>query len=169
MAGAEIATVMTTLKTLLDVAGGTIALRDEAKLQEALLELQALAVEAGAEALTAQNAHQVVEKENRDLRERISEFENFEKEKHRYKLTDFGSHSFARELILEAANGEPHHLLCDACFEQRRKSRLHLMRALKNGSKMYYCPACGEDVRLGDPPPLAAPQVRGKSGPHWMS
>src|SRR5579864_1037972 len=59
-----------------------------------------------------------------DLEKEVAGFENWETEKQRYQLTDFGGNSFAYSLKPQAANGEPSHRICPNCYERGQKAIL---------------------------------------------
>src|SRR3954470_12761414 len=108
---------LASLKAAKDIAEGLVNLRDTAKFQGAVVELQGK--------ILAAHADQFALLERvRELEAKMAQLEAWEAEKKRYKLTDYGSSTFAYELKAEAAEGEPMHRLCAACYQQGHKSIL---------------------------------------------
>jgi hypothetical protein len=104
---------LASLKAAKDIAEGLVNLRDTAKFQGAVVELQGK--------ILAAHADQFALLERvRELETKVAEFEAWETEKKRYKLTDYGGGTFAYELKPEAAEGEPLHRVCPSCCYQKR-------------------------------------------------
>ena len=67
----------------------------------------------------------------------------------RYQLKDYGGNTFAWELKADAANSEPIHRLCPACFSKRRKSILQFDLHTGASQDRYDCPACKAEFDFG--------------------
>jgi len=63
--------------------------------------------------------------EIREMKDRIKAFDTWDTESKRYRLIRLNPGFFVRELIPEAANGEPAHFLCEDCFNKRERGMMH--------------------------------------------
>jgi predicted ferric reductase len=90
---------------------------------------------------TAQSRYSAAVEQIRDLEKKLAEFETWEAEKKRYKLTDFGGGTFAYLLKPEAANGEPAHRICAHCYQDEHKSVLQFS-AKSSGQDYFECLRC---------------------------
>lgn len=125
---------LSALNAAKDIAQGLISLRDTAKFQSAVVELQA-------KILAAQSDQFTLLETIRELKEKMAQLEAWETEKQRYQLTDYGLGTFAYALKPEARNGEPVHRLCIACFQNGQKGILHYSHTA--GDRFYYdCYLC---------------------------
>ena len=143
------------LKTAGETAQKLISLRDTAKFGDAIIELQAQIMTDRQGALAAHQREATMVEEIRDLKTRMAELEAWDAEKQRYKLTDFGSGTFAYALKPDMSGGEPEHRLCAACYQKGRKSILQFRHQTTTRQDKYACPACKTNVLLGeynDPP-----------------
>jgi hypothetical protein len=136
------------LRAAAEITTAMIGLRDAAKLQGKVIELQQVILAAQSSGLAAQSDQFALMEQVRELEAEKAKLQAWETEKQRYALKDFGGHTFAWELKPEAANGEPIHLLCPTCFEQGRKSILQFeFRAY--GQNKYMCVPCETTFTLG--------------------
>ncbi len=108
---------LASLKAAKDIAESLLNLRDNAKFQAAVVELQG-------KILSAQSDQFASMERVRELETQLTKLEAWATEKKRYQLTDFGGGTFAYLLKPEAANGEPIHWLCANCYQKGRKSIL---------------------------------------------
>jgi len=139
---AEFITGLSIFKSLLDSAKGLKDLNDVAVRNAAIVELQ--------EKILAAQAQQTALVERiSNLEKQVAQFEAWDAEKQRYKLTDYGGGTFAYELKPEAAEGEPPHRLCAACYQRRHKSILQFDFRTANGQDRYDCTECKSKFELG--------------------
>ncbi len=113
----SIAGGIASLKAAKDIAESLIGLRDTAKFQAAVVELQS-------KILSAQSDQFALLERVRELEKKMAELEAWEAEKQRYALTDYGAGTFAYALKEEARKGEPPHRICAACYQNGHKSIL---------------------------------------------
>jgi hypothetical protein len=137
---------LASLKAAKDIAESLINLRDTAKFQSAIVELQG-------KILSAQSDQFSLLERVRELEAELTQLQPWEAEKKRYKLTDYGSGTFAYELKAEAAEGEPIHRLCAACYQKGQKSILQFQFITSNSRERYDCPNCETAFELGTPRP----------------
>jgi hypothetical protein len=145
----SMAMVATSLKSLADMAKALKDVNDAAVFQTKAFELTREIVNAQQNALGAQIAQQAMIDENRILKRRIAELEDWSVEKARYALTDHGCQTFTRSLKTEMANGDPPHRICIQCFEQGKKGMLHSHGIFSGGREKVECLSCGKEIMLG--------------------
>jgi ribosomal protein L32 len=99
--------------------------------------------------LAAQEKYATVVEQVRDLEKQITAFEDWENEKKRYQMKDFGGGTIAFALKPETANGEPAHSLCCKCYYNRKKGILQPRGQNAYQQQMVKCSECGTDFDLG--------------------
>jgi hypothetical protein len=139
---AEVFAGLGALKTAFNMAQGLQDIHDAVARDRAVIELQK-------EILAAQAAQSALIEQVRDLEKKVAGFETWDTEKKRYRLTDFGGNTFAYALKPEAAEGEPPHRICPACYEKRQKSILQFDFRTAAGQDKYICPACKTAYEFG--------------------
>jgi hypothetical protein len=143
---AEVFAGIGALKTAFDIAKGLKDIDDAARRNAAVIELQE-------KILSAQEAQATLVERVRELESKVASLEQWEAEKKRYALTDFGGSSFAYLLKPEAANGEPSHRICPTCYEKRQKSILQYRFRAATGRDKWRCNSCDRDLEFGHPQP----------------
>jgi hypothetical protein len=140
---AEVFAGIGAFKTLFDTARSLRDMNDAVVRSAAVIELQEQILSARAQQI------ELIERV-RELEREVAQFKTWETEKQRYKLKDFGQHTFAYELKPETANDEPEHLICPQCYQIGRKSILQF-EGRHNLSKlaMYRCYSCRTQLELG--------------------
>lgn len=157
------------LKAARDIAKTAIDLRDATLLQDKVIELNDAILSAQSSALDAQADQLAMANRIDDLERQIAQFEAWEAQKKRYKLTDFGGGTFAYELQPGMENGEDPHRACANCFEKGHRSVLQFKSRTVFQQDRYACPACNSEFDFGvrhNPP---RPSVQTRRGPgSWM-
>ena len=140
---AEVFAGIRAFKTLFDTARSLRDMNAAVVRSAAVIELQEQILSARAQQI------ELIERV-RELEREVAQFKTWETEKQRYKLKDFGQHTFAYELKPETANDEPEHLICPQCYQIGRKSILQF-EGRHNLSKlaMYRCYSCRTQLELG--------------------
>jgi hypothetical protein len=140
------------LNSAVQIAKTALALRDETKLREAVIELQGIILTAQANALTAQTRQLELVEQKRDLETKVAEYDRWERERTRYELLDMPPGVLAYRVKEDARGKEPSHLLCATCFENRRKSYLHVIGEKSRGYDYLHCQFCNTKLerRHGD-------------------
>ena len=114
-----------------------------AELNSKIADIQFALMDAQADALASQEAQAKQSTRIRELEQTISEFENWEAEKARYRLVEVGW-VFIYLLRKEAAReDEPPHYICPHCYNHGKKSILQYYRGMK-----LTCPDCETDFRV---------------------
>lgn len=156
---AEIYAGISSFKVMLDIAKGLKDLSDASARYAAVIELQE-------KIFAAQEAQTSLIQKVGDLEKEVVQFKNWDAEKDRYKLTDYGGGTFAYALKPEKANGEPAHRICANCFNKGHKSLLQFRHLTYDKRECLICQSCGKETYLGiaqKPPPVE------RSGGSWMS
>jgi hypothetical protein len=154
----SIAGGLASLKAAKDIAESLVNLRDTAKFQGAVVELQG-------KILSAQSDQFSLLERVRELEAKIEILEAWELEKNRYRLKDYGGGTFAFELIPEKANGEPIHRACPNCFQKGQLSILQYKFRTAHQQDRYMCPGCKTEFDFGPwQPRQRQPVTRYSSG-----
>jgi regulator of replication initiation timing len=82
--------------------------------------------------------------EKADLEKKLMSYEQWEKEKAKYKLHEIDTQVFVYEYQVSKKNTDPMHYCCAKCMHDDKKSILNFNSELSDGSKHYYCPSCGK-------------------------
>lgn len=162
------AKALAAIRAAKDIAETMVSVRDTAAFNAKMIEFQSKIIDANNAAFAAQDERTALLDEIRRLQKKVAEFENWEAEKRRYQLTDFGGDTFAYLLKPDIDDGEPLHRLCAACFQKRQKSILQFIGQTAYSQDGYRCPNCGNDFFFGvrKSPPMFADE--GDDG-GWMS
>lgn len=145
---AEVFAGLGALKTAFDIAKGLKDIDDAARRNAAVIELQE-------RILSAQQSQSALVERIHDLEKEVAGFEQWEAEKKRYALTDFGGNSFAYALKPEASNGEPAHRICPNCYEKGQKAILQFkFRSAASGRDRWVCNGCSKEFEFGHPQPF---------------
>jgi hypothetical protein len=149
------------LNSAVQIAKTALALRDETKLREAVIELQGIILTAQTSALTAQSKQLELVEQKRALETKIAEYDRWEAEKTRYELVEMPPGVLAYRVKEDARGREPSHLLCATCFENRRKSYLHVIGEKSRGYDHVHCQLCNSKLerRHGDYARRAIPRA----------
>ena len=135
------------IKAAFDIAKGISALKSETEINQAIIGIQRVLLEAQQAAL--QDKQHIADLSDR-LRETERSRQASEKwtdEKERYKLTKSELGAFTYDLRTELANGEAPHRLCVTCFQEGRKSILH-SKSKHSGGEVVICHTCKSDLML---------------------
>jgi hypothetical protein len=138
----SIAGGLASLKAAKDIAEGLVNLRDTAKFQGAVVELQG-------KILSAQSDQFALLERVRELEQKLVQLEAWDAEKKRYQLKDFGGGTFAYELKPEEARGEPTHRACPNCYAQGHRSILQFEFVNAASQDKYGCPRCKTEFAFG--------------------
>ncbi len=112
------------LQSVAQAAKALIEQRDESKIHAKVTELNSAIVEAHSQLLTAQTAALAQLGRVKELEQRITRLETWERERQRYELTRLNPGVLVYSLRPGMANGEPRHDICARCYEDGIKSIL---------------------------------------------
>ena len=152
------------IKTALDLVKGLQALKTEADINGAVIDIQRTLLEAQGAALEDRERQMELMAKIEALERKLKDIENAQVDKSRYALTEFPTGRFAYVLKDESANGEPAHRICVKCLDDGKKSVLQTVHK-HSGGESVYCPTCKERLLLHPFPEVKVPRVRVRS---WM-
>ena len=122
-------------------------------LNNKVVEMQEVVMSAQSRALAAQASQATLLDQERILKERIAEFENWEAEKVRYELHDMGTNGVTglvyrlREKCVQGS--EPIYHICSTCYEDGKKSILQSPVERKGGNRNFLvCTRCKAEYRV---------------------
>src|SRR4051812_25308579 len=104
------------IKTALDMLKGVRALKSETEVNQAVIDIQRILLEAQSAAVEDKERQIGFLDRIAKLEARLAERHGWETEKRRYRLTEFSTGRFAYVLVDEMAGDEPTHKLCAKCF-----------------------------------------------------
>jgi DNA-directed RNA polymerase subunit RPC12/RpoP len=138
---AEASAAFGSIKVAMDMAKGIGALKSEAEINKAIINIQQALLEAQSAALTDKETITQLRDQVRRLEVEVNAKQDWSKTAGRYKLSGNEMGSFVYELAPDVTNLEPFHRLCVTCFESERKSILH-------GRDVLTCNNCGSKIRV---------------------
>lgn len=135
---AEVITGLGAFKTMLDIAKSMKNMDDAVKRNTAVFDL-------GEQIIATQARYTAAVEQIRELKEKLAQFETWEREKQRYELTEVATGVFSLLLKPSMRSGQPPHCICAQCYEDRRKSILQITRNIY-GSVTLTCPRCKSEI-----------------------
>jgi hypothetical protein len=136
-----IASALSALKAAKDIAQTMVGLRDDATFNQKLIEFQSKLIDANNAAFAAQDERAALLNEIERLNKQISSLDSWETEKQRYRLTQLAPGTNVYMVTDEARAAEPPHCICPNCYEDGKKSILHIMKD-HTGTAHITCPKC---------------------------
>jgi hypothetical protein len=135
------------IKVAMDMAKGLSALKSEAEINQAIIDIQRTLLDAQTAAIEDKEriAGQAVMIQ--ELQTSLKMADDWVEEAKRYILTESEMGTFTYELRPEFSNGETHHRLCVACFGNGKKSILQ-------GERIAECQTCGKRITRRRPTPV---------------
>lgn len=143
-----IAAALSSFKAAKDIAEAMIGLRDTAAFQSKLIEFQSKLLDANNAAFAAQDERSDLLARIRELETENIRLQEWDTQKRRYQLIELPPGVFVLSLKPEVAAGEPHHSICQTCYQRGKKSILH-SDAPANGVHHLTCYECNTRLRIG--------------------
>ena len=131
----------------MDMAKGIAALKTEAEVNQAIIDIQRTLLDAQGAAFADRELIAKLSNEKLALEKKMAAFDDWAAEKKRYRLAKSNVGTFTYELRPEFAEGEVVHHLCVTCFDNGRKSVLQ-------GDGYASCHACGKTIQTRHTEPL---------------
>jgi hypothetical protein len=157
MVVAAIQGALGSLKTAAGIVKSIMAMKVTAEVQDKVIELQGVILEAQTNAIAATTAQYELHERVRELEAALAAREDWARESQRYALVAmWGGAAQAYALKQEACNGEPPHLVCPQCFATGKKGMLAPIK--RDGDIYYVCPQCKNTMATG---------FRGIGGPQY--
>jgi hypothetical protein len=120
----EIAALLTSFTALQDIAKAMLNLRDFAKINTKLIELQGAIITAQQQAMAIQQSHAALETKAHDIEAECMRLKDWSAEKQKYTSRSIAKGVFAYVQNDIVADFEQAHKYCCNCFEQGQKSLL---------------------------------------------
>jgi hypothetical protein len=136
------------LKAASETVQGLVNVRDQIKLGDTVIKLQAQILSAQQGASSAQSREMEMTEEIRSLKARVAELETWETEKTRYALDKLPPGVFVLSLKPDMAGTEPAHSICQTCYQRGKKSILHSDEP-GNGIHHLTCHECNTVLDVG--------------------
>jgi hypothetical protein len=140
-----VGSALSSLKIASDIATALVGIRDSAKLQEKTIELREAIIAAQDSALAARQNQSSLLEEVSKLKEQLARIEDWKAERDRYELMQFPTGSFAYRLKDQAEPVEPTHHICANCYNDGKKSILHV-RTHSDGYQRMTCQRCDKYI-----------------------
>lgn len=107
------------------------------------LQTEIATINTGYIALTQQNQSLLAEIDN--LKKEITNFEEWDNQKKRYKLYSPWDSAVVYAITESQSNGEPPHWICAECYNSRKRSFLNSRKNRDSGYEEFFC-NCGAIV-----------------------
>lgn len=123
---AAIGAAATALNTAINIAKAAVGLRDAEMIRAKVLEMQGEISSALASAIAAQTDQFAMLQRVQELEKEVARLKSWETEKERYELKKYAPGVFFYTLKESEARSEPIHSLCAKCYEDEKKSIVHV-------------------------------------------
>jgi hypothetical protein len=143
-----ISAVTSSLKATSDIAKAMLGIRDAQLVREKAVELTTEIMSAQASALSAQTAQFDLIDRVRELEDKVTQLENWDREKQRYQLEEPAPGIFVYRTKPGMENGEPTHRICADCYHRGRKSFLQQDTRYPGRYTVLVCSECGTDMLI---------------------
>jgi hypothetical protein len=143
----SVAGLVSTLKSLGEVASATLKLRDRRMIDEKLVEINGIVLAATQYALAAHAAQSECADRVRGLEAQIREYETWAAEQEKYELAEISPRVFAYARKEAMRGTEPMHWLCAGCFQQRKKSILQ-SEGVSWEIEPFSCSTCKAEIKI---------------------
>jgi hypothetical protein len=132
---AEASAAIGGIKVAMDMAKGISALKSEAEINQAIIDIQRTLLEAQSAAIEDKQQLANLSAQIQELKAELKSKNDWSQEGQQYVLNECETGVFTYDLRPEFANGETLHRLCANCFTNKRKSILQ-------GKIMATCQLC---------------------------
>lgn len=137
------------LKAATDISSALLGMKVTGEVQTKIIELQSALLAAQNAALSATTAQFELREKVRGLEAQIQQSSDWDSTRVRYRLVSpWRGPAQAYALLRAAADGDPPHLACAACFHNRRVVILNPL-SNKDGWVQMVCPACRSTMDTG--------------------
>ena len=136
------------LRLASDMAKTAVSLRDFAKLNETVIELQRVILAAQSDALAAQSDQLTLLARISDLEKEIARLEEWKAEKAKYQLTEIKPGIFTYAIKEDARSTEPPHQICANCYAHDHKSVLQKESVTMGRMEKLVCHECRATLYL---------------------
>nr|WP_306267621.1 hypothetical protein [Pararhizobium sp. IMCC3301] len=165
VAGIDLA--ITSIKATTEAVKAVIGLRDKAKIDAALQDINAKLLATQGIMLTAYEERRALLAQVEELEKARMQVENWKREAARYQLKQIPPTVLVYALKKPVQGGEPEHYICPNCYNDRKKSLLH-RKPSASGGEIIKCDNCSYEQRIGVAKPFSRPNVGYKDDGGWM-
>jgi hypothetical protein len=151
---AEAGAAISSIKVAMDMAKGIGALKTEADINQAIIDIQRILLEAQSGAFEDKQRIADLSAQIQVLKYAANSQNLWKEESQRYVLTESEVGTYTYDLKPENANGETPHRLCVTCFQNGKKSILH-------GQRFLDCNVCEKRIKVRRDPPIAYSRTDG--------
>ena len=130
------------LKAAMDITKAMKELRDWELLSTKIWELNGVIMDAQTRVFAVNEERSALIETVAKLEKQITQFKNWETQKKRYSLTEAAPGVFAYINKEDAKKPEPPHYICTNCYEDCKKSILHLSNLPGSRRMMLSCNGC---------------------------
>jgi Zn finger protein HypA/HybF involved in hydrogenase expression len=142
----SISSALASIKAAKDIAQSMVNLRDTAAMQAKIIEFQSKILDAQSAASSAQEERATLIERVRNLEQEVARFKQWDTDKQRYELKNWGQGAFACVLKVDATPPEPPHALCVTCYDNGKKSILQFNGQVRIPEMAWHCPSCKAKV-----------------------
>ena len=138
----EIATLISSIKTAIDITKSISNLvKNNSPLDDKTRELTHTIIDTQGQILSMYAEYQKVLQSNHDISQKLMEFENWEKEKIKYKLVEIGKGVVVYKFDPIQDPSIPEYYICKNCYNNKIASILDPIYIHDDDSR-YVCPRC---------------------------
>ena len=134
-------------KAAIDMTRGVAALNSETDIKLAIVDILRQLLDAQQATLADREKMSELRSEIEGLRAQLAVRARWDDERLRYQLTQSPLGAFTYDLKADFRSTEPFHRICTTCFENGKKSILHV-KAKHNGGETVHCATCKTDLTL---------------------
>jgi hypothetical protein len=138
----EIAALLTSFSQLQRIAKNLLGLRDKAKLNEKVIELQSVIITAQSQTMSIQQNSTALEARIRELEAECMRLKDWSAEKQNYSYRAIARGVFAYVQKQVVSNFQQAHKYCCNCFDQGEKSLLQETMRPYESTYRLICPRC---------------------------
>lgn len=155
----DVATISATLgalKTSFDLAKSAVAARDEAKLADALkdindriFQVQNASLQVQEKMSSMRDEIETLKDGKRQLGTRVAELEHQKSEREKYELHELSQGVFVLAEVEPRQDGRSPHYLCQPCMDNSSKKAV-LQRTYRSFAYFAVCPVCKNEYMTGE-------------------
>lgn len=138
----DLSTAYTAMSSAVDFVKTAIQARDEARINEALAEIQQKRVDLSMAAIELIEKSCALAIANSELANKVAELERKLNERTHYALFEVAPGRFVYRFVPDEGDSNPEHYVCQLCYDKGIKSVLRFYATMDGHSKRYACAAC---------------------------
>jgi rubrerythrin len=145
--------ITSSLNAALNIAKAMLSIRDQALIQEKIIELTGQIIAAQQSAMTTNAAQLDLLEQIRSLEKKIVDMETWEAEKLKYELKSVSRGARTYVLKSEMQASEEPHWICAACYQNGKKfilqcrGRVFQIHGYGPSEEIWECPSCKTEIQ----------------------